>query len=452
MDVASAGPVASLARRIRLLEPGLEPVGDSVHAATSVVGLEATGIPGVVVTPGAGLLALAFVLGGIALGTVSGLVPGLHANNFALLLAAVAADVPGPPRLVGVAMLAAGVVHTFLDAVPALALGVPDAAMAATALPGHRLVIAGRGREAIRLSALGSGLAVVVAVPLAIPVTRAMTVAYPTIRAHLPVVLVGVLGMLVVTERSHRARGWAVVVVAAATALGVATLDLDPRAPLAAGGMLTPLFAGLFGAPVLIDAMDGAGVPEQSDAAITVPKVVVLGTAAAGALGGAAVGYVPGISSAIAAVVVLSVVPGGAGDRGYVVATSGVNTANTIFALFALVALGTPRTGVLVAFERVEAPLDLPLLLAGVGVAATVAFCLVLLVGDRYLATVGRADYARLSVGVIALLVILSGLLAGLPGVAAFVVATLLGLVPVRVGIRRVHLMAVLIGPLVLGT
>jgi len=84
-------------------------------------------------------------------------------------------------------------------------------------------------------------------------------------------------------------------------------------------------------------------------------------------------------------------------------------------------------------------------------VAATVAFCLVLLVGDRYLATVGRADYARLSVGVIALLVILSGLLAGLPGVAAFVVATLLGLVPVRVGIRRVHLMAVLIGPLVLG-
>lgn len=114
--------------------------------------------------PDTALVPLAFVCGGVALGVCSGLVPGLYANNMALLLAAAASDVPGPPRFVAAAMLAAGVVHTFLDAVPALALGVPDPAMAASALPGHRLVVEGRGREALRLSALGSGLAVVLAV------------------------------------------------------------------------------------------------------------------------------------------------------------------------------------------------------------------------------------------------------------------------------------------------
>jgi len=420
--------------------------------AFAVVSILRTG-PGfeVVVDPVVAARALGFVCCGIALGTVSGLVPGLHANNFALLLAAVAPEVPGPPLLVGLAMLSAGVVHTFLDVVPALALGVPDAAMAATALPGHRLVIAGRGREAIRLSALGSGLAVVAAIPLAIPVTEAMTAAYPTIREHLGLVLAPVVLVLVATERSNRARAWAVVVVAGATALGALALDLDPASPLSAGGILTPLFAGLFGAPVLLDAMDGSGVPEQSDPAVTVSRPVVAGTALAGAVGGAVVGYLPGISSAIAAVLVLTALPGGAGDRGYVVATSGVNTANTVFALFALVALGTPRTGVLVAFERVNAPLNLPLLLAGVATAAVVGFCLVLLVGDRYLATVGRADYRRLSLGVLGLLVVLSGLFGGLVGIATFLAATLLGLVPVRVGVRRVHLMAVLIGPIALG-
>lgn len=119
-------------------------------------------------------VALGFVAVGVLCGTLSGLTPGLHANNFALLMAAVAPKVPGPPTLVGAAMLAAGVTHTFLDVVPALALGVPDAAMAAVALPGHRLVLEGKGREALRLSALGSVLAVLFAVPLAIPMTELM--------------------------------------------------------------------------------------------------------------------------------------------------------------------------------------------------------------------------------------------------------------------------------------
>jgi len=116
---------------------------------------------------------------GVALGTASGLVPGLHANNFALLLAGLAPSVSADPLLVGVAMLGAGVVHSFLDIVPALALGVPDAATAVAALPGHRLVVAGGRREAVRLSAVGSGLAVALAVPLAIPITWVMIRGYP---------------------------------------------------------------------------------------------------------------------------------------------------------------------------------------------------------------------------------------------------------------------------------
>lgn len=401
--------------------------------------------------PGQTASVLAFVFVGIALGSVSGLVPGIHANNMAFLLAAFAPAIPGPPTLVGAAMLAAGVVHTFLDVVPALALGVPDPAMAASALPGHRLVLEGRGGEALRLSAFGSGLAVVFAVPLAIPITQAMVMVYPMISAHLSIVL-GIAALLLIgTESTRRGRVGGAIAFTASAGLGLLTLDISMHAPLDVGGVLTPLFTGLFGAPVLIAAIGGGGVPEQIESRITLSRRAIGGLGAVGTVCGAVVGYVPGVSSAIAATLALVAVPGRYGGRGFIVATSGVNTANTVFALFALVALGSPRTGVLVALERANVPLDVPLLLVTVGFAAVAGFSFVLLVGDAYLRVIGAIEYMKLSGCVLVLLCVVSYLFAGLLGIGVFAASTVVGLVPPRFGSQRAHLMGVLMGPLILG-
>lgn len=405
----------------------------------------------VVVSPDRTAALLAFVGVGCGFGVVSGLLPGLHANNMAFLLAAVAPSVPGPPTLVGVAMLSAGVVHTFLDIAPALALGVPDPAMAASALPGHRLVLEGRGGEALRLSALGSGLAVVLAVPLAAPLTAVMVAAEPFLSAHRSVVLGVVTLALFGTESTPRTILGGMLAFTASAGLGLVVLDLQTNPPLGVGSVLTPLFAGLFGAPVLLEAMSGNGVPEQHDAQITLSRRSVGGLGAVGSVCGAVVGYVPGVSSAIAATLALVAVPGRYGGRGFVVATSGVNTANTIFALFALVALGAPRTGVLVALERTNVPIDLPVLLTSVGIAAVVGFAGVIVVGDTYLSAVGAIDYTTLSVCVLGLLCLVSYLFAGLLGIGIFAVSTVVGLLPVWFTVQRAHLMGVLLGPLILG-
>ncbi|MFW5956079.1 MAG: tripartite tricarboxylate transporter permease [Halorhabdus sp.] len=405
----------------------------------------------IVFAPEATVLAVAAILGGICLGTVSGLTPGLHANNFALLLAAIAPSVPAPPRLVGAAMLAAGVTHTFLDFVPALALGVPDPAMAASALPSHRLVLAGRGREALRLSALGSGLAVVFAVPLAVPVTLAMLRIYPTLAAHLPVVLTIIAAAVIATEPTPYARRVALISFLASAALGVATLDVPASGVLPVGSMLAPLFAGLFGAPVLIDALRGSGVPPQDDPAVVTSKRSIGKLAFVGTASGAVVGYLPGVSSAVAATLALVSLPAEYGSRGFIVTTSGVNTSNALFALCALIAFGNPRTGVLVALEQSGVPLAWPLLLAAVLLAAAVGFVLVITLGDWYLRAVRHVDHVTLSIAILVLLAILSALFAGAIGVAVYAVSAGVGLVPARLGARRVSLMGVLIGPLILG-
>lgn len=158
----------------------------------------------------------------------------------------------------------------------------------------------------------------------------------------------------------------------------------------------------------------------------------------------------PGVSSAIAAVLVLTAVPAARGARSFVVATSGVNTANVVFALFALVALGSPRTGVLVAVDEAGVPLNVPVFVGAIGLAAMVSAVLVTVVGDRYLEAVRRIDYRRLSIGILGLLVAVAYAFAGGVGVLAFALSAVLGLLPPRTGARRAHLMGVLMGPLIL--
>jgi putative membrane protein len=122
-----------------------------------------------------------------------------------------------------------------------------------------------------------------------------------------------------------------------------------------------------------------------------------------------------------------------------------------VFALFALVSLGTPRTGVLVALDRAGVPLDVPLLLGSVGVASAVAFVLVLVVGDRYLAAVGTLDNTKLSLSVLGLLCVLVVALTGPVGLGVFAASAVVGLIPARFGARRATLMGVLLVPLALG-
>jgi putative membrane protein len=104
-----------------------------------------------------------------------------------------------------------------------------------------------------------------------------------------------------------------------------------------------------------------------------------------------------------------------------------------------------------VAVESAGVPLSLPHLLGAVGVAAAVGFVAVPLLGDRYLIAVGRMDPRRLSGAVLVGLGVLSWLFAGYIGVAAYVAAAVVGLVPARFGARRANLMGVLIGPIVVG-
>ena len=55
-----------------------------------------------------------------------------------------------------------GITHTFLDFIPSIFLGVPEAETALSILPGHKMVLKGYAFEAIKFTTIGSFLSVIV--------------------------------------------------------------------------------------------------------------------------------------------------------------------------------------------------------------------------------------------------------------------------------------------------
>ena len=93
----------------------------------------------------------------------------------------------------------------------------------------------------------------------------------------------------------------------------------------------------------------------------------------------------------------------------------------------------------------------LPLLLVAVLVAAGTSYRLTLLLGRRFAALAAGADLRRINTAVLVLLISLVTAFCGLPGLVVLAVATLLGSVPQRLGVSRVHLTGCMLVPVALG-
>jgi TctA family transporter len=168
---------------------------------------------------------LGFSLLGTILGAAAGLVPGLHINNLAYMLGASAgalsaavlgalsgfgAGADEALLLVG-AMLVSCLVANLLTAIlPSVFLGAPDPALALSVLPAHRLLLEGKGVEAVRCSLTGC-VGALAACLLALPVFRLVmgdpVDAYEKMRPVMPAILVLIATLLIASEAPDRSRG-----------------------------------------------------------------------------------------------------------------------------------------------------------------------------------------------------------------------------------------------------
>lgn len=173
---------------------------------------------------------LAFVLAsvlGALLGAASGLVPGLHVNTLSLLLLSshplvdsllvglcgfAGADTGFSPLLFAALLTSAAVAGSIIDFVPSTFFGAPDDSNVLSQLPGHRLLLKGRGLEAVRCAADGSLVGIAVALLAALPIELLMRPPFSLgkgLAMAAPFLLLATMLLLVLSEkRSGAIRTW----------------------------------------------------------------------------------------------------------------------------------------------------------------------------------------------------------------------------------------------------
>ncbi|HUL61772.1 MAG TPA: tripartite tricarboxylate transporter permease [Methanocella sp.] len=417
-------------------------------------------------------LLLASLAGGIAIGAIAGLLPGVHVNNTSALLLglapAMAASGVGP-LYVAVAIVTSTVAQSFLDIVPSIFLGAPDDATVLAVMPGHRMLLDGRGIEAVRLSAAGSGLAIVASLLLILPLSLVFEFAYPVMWDHMALILAAISAFVILSNGrgspfSDPAAivriGQGAFIFASASLLGVLSFAAEPALVpvigIAEPTVLLPLLSGLFGAPLLfLSASSEPEVPRQAHHDFSLEGRQIGKAALMGTVAGAMVSWFPAVSAGVATTVTSMFAQRDEdADRRYLIAVSGVNTANAIFSLVALYVIGRPRSGAVAAAQEVlggTIGYDVfVFFLAVVCVSGVVSYLLTLAAGGWAAEAFSRVNYRYMNRGVLLFLGAMCLLMAGAAGLALFLVAAAVGMAAHLLNVKKTCLMGVLLVPCIL--
>jgi putative membrane protein len=411
---------------------------------------------------------------GVLLAALLSLVPALHIYNvagFVIPVTTALGDILPPERL---AMLFLGMItgYAVLNAIPSIFLSAPDDSTMFIVLPGQKYLRQRRGYEAAVLSGIGGlgGIAVLALLtPVASPLFRALrTILQP----HLHWILWTVIAYVLLSEwpkGTDRApagwrrwwEGWKSLVAGLAAFLlsGVLGFILLYRSLVpvtVAYQNLLPAFVGLFAVPwILQNILSQTELPEQHVATSidATPGVMLRGTLA-GALGGLFAAFFPVVTGGIGGFIA-GHATAQRDDRLFIISQGASKVVYYVggFLLFFVPQLHLTRGGMawlLSSLWSAHTPKTYYTAVAAVVFSGLLSFFLLLVISRLATQLVGAVHYRWISLGTLALLLIIVVGMTGWGGLLICAVATGIGLIPVLWGSRRTNCMGVLLLPIAL--
>ncbi len=389
------------------------------------------------------LQVVVFLVFGVLIGIITGLIPGFHPNLIATLVVGYAFF---SPLHLSVLLVAAGVTNTFVNFIPAVYLGAPSASTALSVLPGHKLLLEGRGREAIRLTVVGGLVSVFVVTALLPLLFIGLEGMYVVLQRFMPFLLVSVVAYMVWKDR----RIDSIFFFLLAGLLGYIVLEHN-----FIGTMhdLFPLLAGLFGIPMLIHSYrKNPDIPLEDRSVEHIGRREVLREGSLGSLAGIFVGLLPGIGSAQATYIVREAIKEES-ERGFMLAVGGVNTSNILVSIVAVYLIGRGRSGIAVSIQNLIQNITfnevVVLVLTGL-ISAGMAAGSAIYLAKRSLRIFRKMDYRKICVCVVLFILSITLVLTGIRGLSVALVGSSIGLSCLLSGSRRSYLMGSILLPVVL--
>lgn len=386
------------------------------------------------------------ILLGILFGTITGLIPGIHVNLISIILIGLSGFLLGftSPEVLAVFIISMAITHTFLDAIAAIYLGAPDPDVALSVLPGHRLLLKGRGYEAVKLTTIGSLSALVLAILLTYPLVLILDKIFPFLQKYIAHFLILIVFLLIFREKK---RIWALILFFLSGVLGLGVSGLNVN------NSLLPLLSGLFGlSGLLLSISNKVNIPKQVITSSKVGKLRSIKAIVSSVFAGGLVSFLPGVGSSQAAIVA-SEIAGDIGDKAFLILIGGINTVNFILSFVSLYVLDKARNGAIVAVNKILEGFTVNTFVLFIGtalIAGSVATLLALTISRVFSRYIFRVKYSVVCLSVIIFIILLVFIFSSWLGLLILFVSTMLGLIPPLVGCGRNHMMGCLILPVIL--
>ncbi len=393
---------------------------------------------------------IAASLVGMIIGLFSGVVPGLHTNTLAILTVSLY-------PLFNLTQLEASVVissmvsaHIFSSFIPAAMLGAPDGDNSLSVLPAHKLLLGGRGLEAVFLMVSGAALALLFGSAVIFLSMKFFSNIYDVTRPFVHYALLAVVLVMILGERSAKKMLYASLIFLMSGMLGFFVLDAKLLQPQDA---LLPILSGLFGVSTLFISLENkSSIPEQKHGTIAVNPVEMAKFALIGTFAGLFVGLMPGIGAS-QAVILSENFFAISSPESFLVMLGAVNSADSLFSMSALYTVGNPRSGASVAVERIMGDIginELTLLVGSMLLSSGIAAFLSLRMSVKMLSVMRKINYSALSLSVITFITLLVFLFSGFTGILVFATSSCIGILCERFGVKKTHCMGSLLLPTIL--
>lgn len=404
---------------------------------------------------------LIYLLLGILAGVAAGLLPGLHVNNIGVMMLSVMAILGIGPVTFAIFLTAMATTQTFIDFIPSIFLGVPDEDTVLSLLPSHKLLLEGRGMEAVRITGIASLYGVVTSLMLLPLAFIVVPIAYSAVRSAVVPILLFAIGYLILRERKPERILWALTTFLIAGYLGWTCLNLSV---LSTSQVFLPMFSGLFGLSTLLTGIQAGSkfYPQDLKAEIQLGKKSLWRSSFLGAVGGLLVGLLPAMSPSQIGIVFQEVgalkekTKNALEDlhiRRFMTIVASLNTADAMFSIFGLYLMNNPRSGISVIMQDLFGQIDLGLLALMCGVmlvSGLIAYRIHIFIGEKFATLAGRINFQKISAAGFVFVLVMVFAMTGFLGLAIAIISMMVGLVPALTGVSRTHCMGCLLLPTLL--
>ena len=385
---------------------------------------------------------------GVFIGIITGLTPGIHVNLVSVIILSISALLLQitSPLVIGVFIISLAITHTFLDSIPSIYLGAPDAGQELNVLPGHRLLHKGLGHNAVIYTLIGSMGCLLLGIVLFPLLIFSMAKLFPIVSRIIGYLLIAVMAIMIFREKGKRAKSLALFLLAGCLGMLVFSIP-NLKQPL------FPLLSGLFGFSILlVSLLEKSVIPKQKlNQPLNISNKNIAKSVSAATGMGFVSAFLPGFGNSQAAIIATNIV-GDIGDEGFLSLVGGLNTASMLISIAAAYTLDKARNGAIVVVNKLIGSITIQDMLVFIAVALVVgglSTIMTLKISKTFSKYITKVNYTYLIIGIISFITLLTIFFDGFIGLIILFTATAIGLLASSWKIGKNHLMGCLILPVI---